>query len=322
MGRSLLSPFTRHCMSQTRFKCRSSIAGLLIAGAAFIQSLPAGQASPVDIRHAFLVTGKQTYIVSHHDRIIWRYERPTRDGWVLPRGHILLVLAKGKNFGGGVVIVDRSNRRLFEYKGEQDEVNTAQFLRNNNILITEAGKEPCLKEIKPDGKVAVRLKLKCQTKNTHLQTRMARKLTNGNYLVPQLLDKVVREYTPQGKIVWEVKTPDMPFTAIRLPNNNTLIGCTRGNMVLEVDAKGKTTWKVTNDDLPGEPLKDVCGVQRLPNGNTVLACYRAKGEEQRLIELTPKKKIVWTWTDQRRPGVHHFQILNTNGKPLRGKPLR
>ena len=46
---------------------------------------------------------------------------------------------------------------------------------------------------------------------------MARKLPNGHYLVPQLLDKVVREYTPDGKVVWEAKTPDMPFTAIRLP---------------------------------------------------------------------------------------------------------
>jgi hypothetical protein len=40
----------------------------------------------------------------------------------------------------------------------------------------------------------------------HMQTRMARKLPSGNYVVPQLLDKVVREYTPGGKIVWEAKT--------------------------------------------------------------------------------------------------------------------
>ena len=80
---------------------------------------------------------------------------------------------------------------------------------------------------------------------------MTRKLPNGNYLVPQLLDKVVREYTPSGEIRWEVKTPDMPFTAIRLPNGNTLIGCTRGNLILEVDKKRKPVWRLTNDDLPG-----------------------------------------------------------------------
>ena len=111
--------------------------------------------------------------------------------------------------------------------------------------------------------------LQAQTKDHHLQTRMARKLANGNYLVPQLLDQVVREYTPEGKIVWEVKTPDMPFTAIRLDDGNTLIGCTLGNLVIEVDRDGKTVWQVTNDDLPGKPINDACGVQRLPNGNTV-----------------------------------------------------
>ena len=96
--------------------------------------------------------------------------------------------------------------------------------------------------------------MQAQTKDHHLQTRMARKLANGNYLVPQLLDKVVREYTPEGKIVWEARTPHWPFTAIRLDDGNTLIDCTRGNLVIEVDADGKIVWQVTNDDLPGKPL--------------------------------------------------------------------
>jgi hypothetical protein len=63
--------------------------------------------------------------------------------------------------------------------------------------------------------------------------------------------KVVCEYSPQGKVVWEVKTPNMPFTVIRLDNGNTLIGCTLGHLVIEVDKEGKTVWQVTNDDLPG-----------------------------------------------------------------------
>ena len=105
---------------------------------------------------------------------------------------------------------------------------------------------------------------------------MARKLANGNYLVPQLLDQVVREYTPTGKVVWEVKTPHMPFTAIRLDDGNTLIGCTLGNLVIEVDTEGKEVWQVTNDDLPGKPINDACGVQRLPNGNTVITSHHAE----------------------------------------------
>ena len=76
------------------------------------------------------------------------------------------------------------------------------------------------------------------------------------------VDRVVREYDPTGKVVWEVKTPHMPFTAVRLPDGNTLIGCTLGNLVIEVDKGGKTVWQVTNDDLPGKPINDACGVQR------------------------------------------------------------
>ena len=142
--------------------------------------------------------------------------------------------------------------------------------------------------------------LQAQTKDHHLQTRMARKLPNGNYLVPQLLDKVVREYTPRGEIVWEVRTPDMPFTAIRLESGNTLIGCTLGNLVIEVD-KGKTVWQVSNDDLPGKPINDACGVQRLPNGNTVITSHHAKGDEIKLLEVTRDKKLVWMLRDPRTP---------------------
>ena len=162
---------------------------------------------------------------------------------------------------------------------------------------------------------------RAQTKDLHLQTRMARKLANGNYLVPQLLDKVVREYTPAGKIVWEVKTPDMPFTAIRLPDGHTLIGCTLGNLVIEVDQSGKTVWQLTNDDLPGKPLNDACGVQRLPNGNTVVTSHHAKKNEVKLTKVTRDKKIVWTRTDDKNFGIHQFQILDTNGKPVDGTPL-
>src|SRR6266481_116657 len=90
------------------------------------------------------------------------------------------------------------------------------------------------------------------------ESRMARKLANGNYLVPQLFDKVVREYTPAGRIVWEVKTPNWPFTAIRLANGNTLINCTYGHLSIEVDSSGATVWQLGNGDLPEPLIKDAC----------------------------------------------------------------
>ena len=89
-----------------------------------------------------------------------------------------------------------------------------------------------------------------------------------------------------------------------------------------MDKDGKKVWQVTNDDLPGKPINDACGVQRLPNGNTVITSHHATAEQVKLIEVTRDKKIVWTYTDDRKAGIHHFQILDTNGKPVGKSQLR
>ena len=274
------------------------------------------------VKHSFLATGQETYILDDDGMVVWRYPAGTRDGWVLPSGDLLLAVTKNKDYPGGAAVeVTRDNKVVFEFKGTQSEVNTVQAV-GDNVLLTEAGDGPRLLEVDRKGKIVVEVPLQAQTKDHHLQTRMARKLANGNYLVPQLLDKVVREYTPEGKVVWEVKTPDMPFTAIRLDDGNTLINCTLGNLAIEVDPNGKTVWQLTNDDLPEKWMNDNCGAQRLPNGNTVVTAHHAKANEVKLIEVTPDKKVVWKYVDGKNFGIHEFQILDTNGKPVEGRPLR
>ena len=275
------------------------------------------------ITHSFLALGGETYIVSDDGKIEWTYPFSTRDGWVLTNGNLLLTLSKCDKYPGGAVVeLTRQGKVLFEYKGTQAEVNTSQKLPSGNTLLTEAGPNPRIMEVDRKGTVIVNIPLRCQTTNHHMQSRMTRKLANGNYLVPQLLDKVVREYTPDAKVAWEVKTPHWPFTAIRLPNGHTLINCTAGNSVIEVDAEGKTVWEITNDDLPKPLINDACGGQRLPNGNTVFTSYHLGADRTKLIEVTPEKKVVWTYTDDRKDGIHEFQILATNGEPLTGAPLR
>ena len=234
-----------------------------------------------------------------------------------------MAVSKGEDYPGGAVVeLTREGKKVFEFKGSQSEVNTAQALDNGNIMLSEAGEKPRLLEVDRHGAIVVEVPLSCQTTNHHMESRMARKLANGNYLVPQLLDKVVREYTPAGKIVWEVHTPNWPFTAIRLANGNTLIDCTYGHEVIEVDPAGKTVWDLSNNDLPKALIKDACGGQRLPNGNTVIASYGIGVDQTKLLEVTPDKKVVWTYTDSGKNGIHHFQILDTNGRPLEGTPLR
>ena len=114
----------------------------------------------------------------------------------------------------------------------------------------------------------------------------------------------------------------MLFRSIRLPNGNTLINCTYGNLSLEVDPSGKVVWELSNKDFDQPLIKDACGAQRLPNGNTVITSYGIGANRTKLIEVTPARKLVWTYTDPTPHGIHHFQILDTNGTPLEGTPLR
>lgn len=278
--------------------------------------------------HAFLATGAETYIMGADGKVRWTHARGSRDGWVLPDGNVLLAVNRDGDFpGGGVVLVTPDGEGTVLFKGTQAEVNTCQPLPDGRVLLTEAGPKPRLLEIDRAGKILVDVPLQAQTKDTHLQSRMARKLKNGNYLVPQLLDKVVREYTPQGKIVWEAKTPNdlaeaWPFTAIRLPDGHTLTTCTHANMVVEFDKDGKIVWQLTNGDLPEPLLADPCGAQRLPNGNTVITSYAAPNGKVKLLEVTPKKQVVWTHRDDKPHGIHTFQILTDDGKPLEGEAMR
>jgi hypothetical protein len=294
---------------------------LLIAPALLLLAQDAPAADRV--KHAFLAAGNETFIADDAGKVVWKYPHPSRNGWVLDNGNVLLALSKSKSYPGGAVVeVDRDGKVLFEFKGTQSEVNTVQPLGGGKVLLTEAGDKPRILEVdRNTGKVVTEVPLQAQTKDHHLQTRMTRKLAGGNYLVPQLLDRVVREYDPKGKVMWEVKTPHMPFTAIRLPDGNTLIGCTLGNLVVEVDKGGKEVWRLTNDDLPGKPINDACGVQRLDNGNTVVTSHHATANQVKLLEVTRDKKLVWSYTDGRKSGIHHFQVLGPDLKPGKN-PLR
>ena len=288
------------------------------------------------IHHRFLAFGSVTRIVEADGSVSWTYPAATRDGAMLADGSILLTLSRCEQYPGGAVIEVKPNAPVqgdaaaakpaetkLIFKGTQSEVNTAQRLDNGNTMLTEAGAHPRILEVDASGAIVVEVAIRGQTDNHHMESRMTRKLANGNYLVPQLLDRVVREYTAKGEVVWEFKTPDepadaktgapkdsWPFTAIRLENGNTLITCTHADMVLEVDAKGAIVWKLSNADFDRPLLHDPCGAQRLDNGNTVICSYAIGDAGTKLLEVTREKQLVWTFVEKDGPGIHEVQILD------------
>lgn len=302
---------------------------LLIAShaAAPAESAPTDNAAAEPITHSFFVAGPNfTGILDEQGEVVWDSgQAGARDGYVLPNGHVLIC------WSNVVREYDTDKEVVFTYQKDPSnrELGTAVRLESGLTMITELGENPRIIEVDAEGQVQASVPLQPETDNAHMQTRMARKLENGNYLVPHLLAFAVKEYTPEGEIVQTFRTDrselggredeNWPFTAIRLDNGNTVINLTHGNKTIEVNGDGEIVWMMSNDDVEGEVFQDPCGAQRLPNGHTVIASYAAR-EGIKLFEVTPDKEIVWSYDGPHR--VHHFQILTTNGKPLEGLPLK
>jgi len=281
------------------------------------------QVSETGIRHSFLLLGSVTAIVGEDNAILWQVPGRSRDGFVLPNGNVLV------SHGKEAKEYTRAGEVVWSYtlSPENGELGTVARLENGNTMLVERGKKPRLREIAPDGKVAVEVPLQPETDNTHMQTRQARKLANGNYLVPHLLAFAVKEYRPDGTVVKVFKTDleelggrgveNWPFTAIRLANGNTLVNLTHGNKVVEFDAEGKIAWRLDNADTGGR-IADACGGQRLPDGNTVICSYAQKAPEKcDVFEVTREKKVVWEYINPAISGVHEIHVLTTNGEPIK-----
>ncbi len=255
-------------------------------------------------------------IVAPDGSLEWEYQIDAiHDASVLPQGNVLLQQGWRK-----VVEVTRGKKTVWEYdagtmngnEGKRVEVHAFQRLPDGVTMIAESGPARII-EVDRAGKIRREIKLKVNHPNPHSDTRLVRKTTGGTYLVAHESDGFVREYDSSGKIVWEYEVPlfgklrkdghgpeafgNSVFSAIRLPNGNTLIGTGNGHSVLEVTAEKEIIWKLEQHDLPGITLAWVTRVERLPNGNTLLGNCHAGPDNPQFIEVTPEKKVVWTFKD-------------------------
>jgi hypothetical protein len=137
------------------------------------------------------------------------------------------------------------------------EVHAFQPLPGGNVMIAESGPARII-EIDREGKLKKEIKLKVDNPHPHMDTRLARKLDSGNYLACHEGDGKVREYDEKGNVVWEYEIPMF----------------------------GK---KKAGGHGPKSFGNKVFGAVRLNNGNTLIAT----GNGHSVLEVTPKKEIVW-----------------------------
>jgi arylsulfatase A-like enzyme len=264
----------------------------------------------------------KVFLVSAEGKVQWEYPAPSCDDlWVLPNGNLLF------NTGHGVKEVTRDKKVVFCYESKS-EVYACQRLANGNTFIGECNAGRLL-EVDPQGKIVNQIRLLPEgTNGGHAYMRNARRLPNGNSLVCLYAQEVVREVDPQGKVVRDIRALGGPHSAARLPNGNTLIACgDKGKkaQVIEVDPSGQTVWRVGTEELPGIRLCFMTGFQRLPNGNTVLSNWLGHGQFGRaphLMELTPDKRVVWTFADHKTMRtISSVQLLDVPGDAVRGEIL-
>jgi hypothetical protein len=114
------------------------------------------------------------------------------------------------------------------------------------------------------------------------------------------------------------------FVGVRLPDGNTLIACGDDHRIVEVDPQNNVVWEVTQNEIAGNVLGFAAGVQRLPNGNTVIANWPGHGgdpAQPQAFEITRDKEVVWEVKNPILKMISCIQILDT-GVEVDGRVLR
>lgn len=189
----------------------------------------------------------------------------------LPNGHFIVQRGAAE-----IVEIDPANGQVvWSYdsgqkggnSGKPVEVHSFQPLADGGLMIAESGPARII-EIDRDGNIGKTIPLKVEHPHPHTDTRLVRKLDDGHYLVCHEGDGTVREYDGDGKIVWEYEVPMFDKPA--------------------ADGHGP------------EAFGNKCfAAVRLENGNTLIST----GNGHSVIEVTPKKEVVWKLEQGDLPGI-------------------
>lgn len=215
---------------------------------------------------------RRVAVIDESGKTVWsRRIGDLHDLHVLKNGHVLLqdswthLLEVDPKTGKVVWQYDSGKQNGNE--GQRVQVHAFQRLKNGNTMIAESGPGRII-EVERNGKLVKSIKLQVHRPNPHRDTRLARKLPNGHYLVCHEGDGAVREYDAAGKVVWEFAVP--------------LFGKKpRGGH--GVEAFGNQCFSAL----------------RLANGNTLIGT----GNGHSVLEVTPRKKIVWKLDQNDLPGI-------------------
>jgi hypothetical protein len=215
---------------------------------------------------------KRVAIVNGKGEIEWEVPNDARevhDIAMLPNGNILFQTSYTT-----IVEMSPDKKAVWQYESKpragysgRIEIHSYARLKNGLTMVAESGNARIV-EVDRSGKIVREVPLTVEKPNPHRDTRMVRRLNNGNYLVCHEGDGKVREYDRDGKVVWSYS----------------------------LDLNGRPRSPGHGPEGHGV---EVFGAIRLPNGNTMIA----GGNNNRVLEVTPAGKIVWSIDQKELPGI-------------------
>ncbi len=269
----------------------------LVFLALFIGSARAAGAEAIKHRLLICEYPQRLVEVSREGKAVWEHFPPSVTVMcdVLTNGDILYA------YGGmptGAQRINRGHKVVWNYVSSCPQVLAVSALANGNVLLGEQG--PCRAvEVNSKGEVVHAVNLFTSEKAFHQQLRHLHQLDDGHILACHEMEGAVREYTSDGKIVWEYTGVPSVYEALRLKNGNTVIACGTQKRVIEVDREKKIVWKFEAADAPELNLSWITSLQPLKNGNLVVGNF-LRGQEGKGVhafEVTRDKRVVWTFAD-------------------------
>ncbi|MDQ8202239.1 hypothetical protein [Pelagicoccus sp. SDUM812003] len=218
------------------------------------------------------------------------------DASLLANGNVLIAYMQGARLIGP----DKRTIWEYEAP-EGFEIHVAQpvgsdralIVRNGNparALLVNTATNETLKEVElPTG----------NPQFTHGHFRRVRVTEEGTLLATHLDWNKVAEYDWDGNRIWELAVLS-PWGAERLQNGNTLVSSNRG-FVREYSPDGEVVWELNQSDVKDYRLFGPQEAHRLANGNTLISFWcpgELKDPEEwkgtlQALEVTPEKSEVW-----------------------------
>jgi len=222
-------------------------------------------------------------IVAPNGEVEWQIatKAQVHDLVLLPNGNILFPTGPAE-----IVEMTPAKEIVWKYASQPKppytgkiEVHAFQRLDNGLTMIAETGNLRII-EVDRDGKIAHEFPLTVENPNPHRDTRMVRHLENGHYLVCHEGDGKVREYDPSGKVDW----------------------------TYALDLGGRPRSPGHGPEGHGT---EVFGALRLASGNTLIA----GGNNNRVLEVTPEGKTVWSLDQKELPGITLAWVTTLHALP-------